>query len=141
MGFIAPDHWTETASQLKKSGQVTLDVNGKGVLTFDPDSANQRWVIGSIVVSTNQSATASVVPFVQLAINTTDISQLSAGNQRGATWDGNQDVFTGPIDLGPCDFVSLLFYPPPGSSPSQVSVLVGVIASAVVSGTKYTRRG
>ena len=141
MGFIAPDHWTEVASQLKKSGQVKLDTNGNGVLIFDPDSANQRWVIGSIVVSTNQAATATVVPQCQLAMNTTSLSQLSAGNQRGSTWSGNQDTFAGPVDVGPCDFIALLFYPPPGSTGAQIALLSGVIASAVVSGTKFTRRG
>lgn len=140
MGFTAPDHWNETATILKKSGQVTLDANGNGVLIFDPDNASQRWVIDNIVVSTNQNATATVVPQCRLAMNTTSLSQLSAGNDRGATWGGNQDTFGGPVDVGPCDFVSLLFYPPQGSSASQIATLSGVIASAVISGTKYTRR-
>jgi hypothetical protein len=145
-GFIPPATWTETAVQLKTSQSVTLNAAGVGTVSFSPDHANQRWVIGGsgvpgIVVATNQAAAASVVPFCTLALNTTDITQLSAGNQRGTSWSGNNDVFSGAIDVGPCDYVSLLFYPPPGSSPAQIAVLSGVIATAIVTGTKYTRRG
>lgn len=127
----------ETPGILKKSGQVTLDANGMGTLTFDPDNGNQRWVISSVVVSTNQSATATTVPVATLALNTLSLGTMSAGNQRGATWSGNNDTFAGAMDVGPGDYVSVLFSPPPGKSGAA---LAGVIASAVVTGTKYTRR-
>lgn len=126
----------ETALQLKKSGQVTLDSTGNGVLIFDPDSARQRWEITHIVVATNQSSTATVVPIVTTALNTTGLSTMSPGNQRGATWDGNQDTWEGLIDVGPCDFFTMLFSPPTGQGAS----LAGVICSAIITGTKYTRR-
>ena len=128
----------EITGELKKSGQVTLDSNGNGILFFDPDHANQRWEINSIVVATNQAATATTVPVVTLALNTTALSTLSAGNQRGATWNGNKETFTGTMHVGPCDFLSVIFAPPTGQSGTPLS---GVIASAVVSGTKFTRRG
>lgn len=138
-GFTPPDHWGETASQLRKSGTVTLDANGKGSVSFSPDSANQRWVVTTVIVSTNQSATATLVPYATGALNTTDISQMSQGNQLGTSYDGNSDTFGGPpFDVGPCDFYSVLWYPPPGQSGAALS---GVIASAVLQGTKYTRRG
>lgn len=137
-GFTPPAHWGETASQLRKSATVTLDANGKGACTFSTDSANQRWVVTTVVVNTNQSATATLVPYATGALNTTDISQMSPGNQLGTTYDGNNDTFGGqPFDLGPVDFYSVLFYPPPGQSGTP---LAGVIATAVVLGTKYTRR-
>ena len=139
-GFTPPPNWTETASQLRQSGQVTLDAGGHGTLTFETDSANQRWVITGIVISTNQPATATVVPQCTLALNTTDITQLSQGNTRGTSWSGNNDTFDASVDVGPCDFVSLLFFPPPGSTPAQVAMLAGVIAGATIQGTKYTRR-
>lgn len=139
-GFVPPGHWTETASQLRKSGQVKLDAGGKGTLSFDTDSANQRWVVTSVVITTNQNATATVVPQCTLALNTTDISQLSAANQRGTSWSGNNDTFSGTVDVGPCDFLSLMFFPPPGSTGAQIALLAGVIANVVVNGTKYTRR-
>jgi len=139
-GFVPPDHWTEKPSQLRTTGNVTLNSAGIGSIQFSPDNANQRWVISSVIVSTNQNATAQVVPFSTIAMNTTDYTQLSQGNNRGTSYSGNNDTYSSPLDVGPCDFVSVLFYPPPGSSPSQISTLVGVIATAVVLGTKYTRR-
>ncbi len=129
----------EIPGDLKKSKQVTLDANGNGVITFDPDHANQRWEVTKIVVGTNQAAIATLVPIVTPALNTTALSTLSAGNQRGAaTWSGNNDVFSGLIDVGPCDFLSLIFSPPKGQSGAGLS---GVIGFAVVTGTKYTKRG
>lgn len=140
MGFTPPAHWTESISQLRTSASVTLNASGTGTASFSPDSANQRWVLEEVIVSTNQAATATVVPYATLALNTGDITTMSQGNQRGTSWAGNNDTFTGELDVGPCDFVSVLFYPPPGSSPSQVTALAGVIATAVIKGTKYTRR-
>lgn len=137
-GFIPPAHWGEAASQLRKNGSVTLDANGKGSVSFSPDNANQRWVVTAVIVNTNQSATASLVPYATGALNTTDISQMSPGNQLGTSYDGNNDTFGGqPFDVGPCDFYSVLWYPPPGQSGSS---LAGVIATAVLQGTKWTRR-
>lgn len=127
----------ETEGQLRKTGQVTLDATGNGVLTFDPDHARQRWEVTKVVVATNQAATATVVPVASCALNTTAFATLSAGNNRGQSWSGNQDTFTGQVDVGPCDFLAVTFSPPPGQSGTPLS---GVIASAVITGTKYTRR-
>lgn len=137
MGFTPPSYWSETASILKKSGQCILDSSGNGVVTFDTDSANQRWVISSIVVSTNQSSTANPVPYATGALNTTSLSQMSISNSFGTTYSGNNDSFSGDIDVSPMDFFSVLFYPPPGQNPGT---LVGVKATAIVFGSKYTRR-
>jgi len=126
----------EISGELHKSGQVTLNSTGNAVLTFDPDHANQRWEVESIVVSTNQASTATIVPFVTLAKNTTALSTMSAGNQAGASWNGNKATFRGTLKIGPCDFLSVIFSPPAGQSGASMS---GVIASAVVTGTKYLR--
>jgi hypothetical protein len=139
-GFVPPDAWVETATQLRTSDQVTLNASGQGSVSFTPDSANQRWVITSIVVSTNQAASALCVPWATLALNTTDISMMSQGNQRGTTYNGAQNTFSGAMDVGPMDFVSVLFYPPAGASSAQIAALAGVNCSVVVQGTKYTRR-
>ena len=128
----------ETSAPLKKSGQVTLNASGNGVLTFEPDSASQRWEVTGVVVKTNQAANATVVPVATVALNTADITTLSDGNNRGQSWSGNQDTFQGQIDVGPCDFLGVAFSPAPGQSGSA---LAGVVASAVVTGTKYTFRG
>lgn len=124
-------------SVLKKSGQVTLNASGVGVLQFYPDHANQSWKVDSVVVSTNQAATATTVPFVSLALNTVDPATASPGNAQGTTWNGNSETFSGEILVGECDFLAVIFKPPPGAA---VDGLPGVIGSAVLSGTKYTRR-
>lgn len=127
----------EIATLLKRSGTVTLSSVGVGTLTFDPDNSSQRWEVTGVVVATNQAATATTVPVATLAINTNSFATMSQGNQRGSTWSGNSDSFTGLIDVGPCDWLSVLFTPPPGNAGTALS---GVIASAVVTGTKYTQR-
>jgi len=137
MSWTPPGHWVEVESQLKKSGQVTLDSNGNGVLTFDPDNARQRWVVEQVVVSTAQSSTATVVPQAIIALNTVTVATLSMGNQRGASWSGNQDTFTGNVDVSPADYLTVAFTCPAGQSPAA---LAGVVASAIVTGTKHTRR-
>lgn len=129
---------SEITGELKASGQVKLDSSGNGVLIFDPDHANQRWEVTGVVVSTNQPSTSTVVPWVTLAKNTTALSTMSAGNNAGQSWQGNQESFSGLWPIGPCDFLAVIFAPPAGQSGAPLS---GVIASAVVSGTKYTRRG
>lgn len=136
-GFIPPAHWGEQSTQLRRSATVTLDANGKGTCEFTPQNANQRWVINAVNVSTNQSALATLVPYATLALNTTDISMMSPSNNKGTTWDGNNDSFDTAVDVGPCDNVSVLFYPPPGQSGAT---LAGVRATAVIDGTSYTRR-
>lgn len=137
MAWTPPGHWVETESQLKRSGSVALDANGNGVLTFDPSSARQRWLVESIVVTTNQAATATVVPIATAALNSVSLSTMSTGNQRGTTWSGNQDTFSGEIEVSSCDFLSVIFAPPPGKSGAAIS---GVICSAIVTGSIYTRR-
>jgi hypothetical protein len=128
----------EIRSDLKKSGQVKLDAAGHGVLQFYPDHANQRWEVNSVVVSTDQAATATTVPVASLALNTVSAATASPGNAQGSTWNGNQETFTGQILVGECDFLSVLFSPPAGASGSALS---GVTGSAVLTGYKYTRRG
>lgn len=137
MSWSPPGHWVEVMSQLKKSGQVTLDALGNGVLTFDPDNARQRWVVESVVVATNQAANATVVPQAIVAVNTVTVATLSFGNQRGASWSGNQDTFQGSVDVSPADYVTVMFTCPAGQDFTQ---LVGVVASVVLTGSKYTRR-
>lgn len=140
MSWSPPAAWTETEQQLKRSGNVVLDSSGLGVLHFTPASARTRWVITSVSVKTDQPANAAVVPVARLALNTDTYSTLSDGNDMGASWSGNQDVFGGEWDIGPCDYMTVLFYPPPGSTPVQVSVLAGVNAKAVVTGSSFVRR-
>ena len=131
---------TETQAELKKSGQVMLNAAGTGVITFDPDHARQRWEVTSVIIRTNQPAAATVIPVATLAVNTADITALSAGNHRGSSWSGNQDTFSGLVRVGPCDYLTVAFSPPAGSTAAQIAALAGVTAAAVITGTKYTRR-
>ena len=131
---------TEVSGQLHKAGQVVLDSAGNGVLTFDPASARDRWEVTSVVVSTNQPATATVVPVATVAKNTATVAQLGQGNNRGQSWSGNQDTFTGQVDISAADYLSVLFSPPPGATAGQIATLAGVIGYATVTGTRYTRR-
>lgn len=138
MAYNPPPGVVEVEGILKKSGQVTLDSSGRGVITFSPDSAWQRWEVTSVSVQTNQQATATVVPIATLAINAVDPVTASPGNVQGATYSGNLDTFAGDtVDVGPCDFLSVMFTCPAGLSPVTLN---GVLAMAVINGTKYTRR-
>lgn len=140
MAWSPPAHWTEVEYQLKKSGSVALNSAGNGTLIFDPDNAHQRWVVRNIAVRTNQSSLATLVPIAQVAVNTADITVLSAGNYFGGTWSGNQDSFSGELDLSPCDFLTVAFSPPPGTPAAQALSLSGVICYATITGSKHTRR-
>ena len=136
-GFIPPDHWAEVTGMLRKSGSVVLDANGTGVILFDVDNGSQRWVVNSIVTTTNQAATATLVPYCTGCLNTYDVSVISPGNQFGTTYSGNNDTFGGSLDVSPTDTFCVLYYPPPGESGAA---LAGVVAAAVIRGTYYTRR-
>lgn len=137
MPWTPPKHWDESQAQLIKSGTVTLNSSGQGTIYFDPDTARQRWVVTGVQVTTNQAFNAGTVPTVNLALNSNDITTMSDGNRRGASWSGNQDSWTGEIDVGPADFLSVIFTPPTGQAGTSLS---GVICKAVVTGVKYNRR-
>jgi hypothetical protein len=130
----------EIPGQLRYAAQVKLDATGNGVMTFDPASARERWEVTSVVVSTSQAANATVVPVATVGKNTLIASQLSQGNNRGSSWSGNQDVFSGQIDISPADYLSVIFSPPPGATNTQIAALAGVICYATVTGTRYVRR-
>lgn len=134
----APDGWVEISALLAKAGQVKLAADGTGVITFDPDNANQRWEVTNVDVSTDQPGTATTVPVVTISLDTVTVATLASYNQRGSTWSGNQDQWSGGvIDVGPCNFLSICFSPVPGTSGTP---LAGVLAKARITGTKYTRR-
>ena len=107
------------------------------MLIFDPQNARQRWEVKTVVVSTNQAATATVVPVATVAKNTTAVSTLSQGNNLGQSWSGNQDIFAGRWISGRLISCRCCSAPPPGQSGGPLS---GVIAYATVTGTRYTRR-
>jgi len=125
MTGVTPGAVTEVAGQLSRSGNVVLDATGGGTITFDPDHARQRWTVSQIVVSTSQPPASTPIPTASVYVN----SVLSPGNAQGSSWAGNRDTFTGETDVGPCDFLAVVFA---GGIP-------GTTAYANVSGTRYTR--
>lgn len=137
MPWQPPDHWTEIQSQLWKSAQVTLNAAGKGFISFDPDNARQRWEVTQVVVTTSQNASATIVPVATVGKNVTDVSTASPGLLGSATWSGNQDTWQGEMLIGSGDYLSVLFNPPAGQSGAT---LAGVVCTAQITGTKYTRR-
>jgi hypothetical protein len=139
--FIPPDDWTEVSGHFRFYQTVTLDANGLGTIYFQPQSANQRWVMKNVIVSTNQPSAATVVPYATLAINTDQLATMSQGNAKGTSWGANNDQFTGAMDVGGADYLTVLFYPPPGASAGQIAMLSGITATAIALGTRYTRTG
>lgn len=130
---------TEIATQLQYAGQVVLDRYGNGAITFDPGSARERWEVTAVVVSTNQPATATVVPVATVGKNTVQASQLSQGNNRGQSWSGNQDTFAGTVHISPADFLSVLFSAPPGTTmPQTVFAQEATGTSLAADPTAYT---
>ena len=110
---------------LKKSQSVTLDGNGNGTLYFDPDNANQRWEVTGVVISTNQGL-VTPYPLCSLFVG----PETSQANLQGQSASGNQDQFTGCTDVGAADELVVVWQ----------GGVAGTVASAQVSGTKYTRR-
>jgi hypothetical protein len=93
--------------------------------------------VNTVIVNTNQAFSAGTVPTVTVALNANDIVTMSDGNQLGSTWSGNQDTYRGEIDVGPADFLSVIFAPANGQSGTSMS---GVLCTAVITGVKYNRR-
>jgi hypothetical protein len=115
----------EYSGDLKQAGSVVLDGSGNGTISFSAQNARQRWEVTAIVVSTSQAATATPVPVATVYVN-----GVSTGNSQGATSSGNQDTFSGTVQVGPCDTLSVVF----------AGGIAGTTAFANVAGTKYTRR-
>ncbi len=81
----------QPSGEVNRTKQVTLDGSGNGSLNFDVGSANERWIITSVLVSTNQAQTTAPYPQVTVYEN----GQQQAGLATGASWIGNQDVLVG----------------------------------------------
>lgn len=116
----------EVSGRLTQAGNVTLDGSGNGTVgPLGPWNSWNRWVVTSITVSTTQAATQTPYPTATIQVN-----GLTPAGSRGGTWTGNQDTWSGRIELGPADQVSIVFA---GGVP-------GTIATARLDGTWYTRR-
>jgi hypothetical protein len=93
-------------------------------VSFDVRSSNQRYVVGFIVVSTNQSSSTAPYPTATIYEG-----PQQAGMADGATWTGNQDVFRGRFVMDAGTDLTVSFA---GGIP-------GTIATVVVEGVNELR--
>lgn len=114
----------ETESLLSKSGTVTLDGSGNGTIDFSVDHAWQRWEIDSINVKTSQASTQTPYPTAEVFAG-----PIAAAFSEGASWTGNQDTFSGRVDLDAGTDLHIVWT---GGVP-------GSIATARLHGKKYSR--
>jgi hypothetical protein len=109
----------------RKRASVTLDGSGNGSVSFDADSANHKWVISSVILSTSQAQTTAPYPTA-----TTYLTGQQIGVSEGASWIGNQDVMEGTVELGPCESFTVAF----------TGGVAGSVATAIAEGDSYLWR-
>lgn len=108
---------------VRRRGSVTLDSNGNGTITFGVTySANHKWVISDVILSTNQSQTTAPYPTV-----TAYLGGQQAGVSEGATWTGNQDTMRGPIEMTAADDLTVAF----------TGGVAGSVGTAIIEGDSY----
>jgi hypothetical protein len=117
--------WVRQGS-VRRRGSVTLDGSGNGTITFGVTfSANHKWVISNVIVSTSQAPTTAPYPTA-----TVYLGGQQAGVSEGATWTGNQDIFTGQAEMTTADDMVVAWT---GGVP-------GSVATAVIEGDSYLYR-
>ena len=124
----APDRypggdWAQVG-EVRRRQSVTLDGSGNGSVLFNVRHANQRWLIGFITVSTNQSPSQAPYPTATIYEG-----PQQAGMADGATWTGNQDTFRGRFVMDACTDLTVAFA---GGIP-------GTVATVVIEGTNELR--
>jgi hypothetical protein len=113
--------WVKQGS-VRRRQNVTLDGNGDGTITFGVDwSANHKWIITSLLVSTTQAPTTAPYPTA-----TAYLGGQQVGVSEGATWTGNQDIFTGTAEMGADELYVVWTGGVPGS-----------VATAIIEGDSY----
>jgi hypothetical protein len=81
--------------EVKRTMQVKLDSNGNGQVQFAVQTANQQWLIYTVVCQTNQAQTAPPYPQVTAYLG----GQPQAGLAQGASWIGNQVTLAGKVRM------------------------------------------
>jgi hypothetical protein len=113
--------WVQQGT-VRRRKSVTLDASGNGTVTFGVDwSSNHKWVINSVIVATSQLPTTSPYPTA-----TVYLGGQQVGVSEGATWTGNQDVFTGVAEMT-CDDLNVVF----------TGGVVGSVATVIIEGDSY----
>jgi len=114
----------EVEGELAIAGKIILDVNGNGTIDYDVSGAWERWVITRVRVKTSQLATDAPYPTCEVFCG-----PVSDAYSQGATWTGNSDTFDGEVRMDSGLELHVVFT---GGIP-------GTIASAILSGRKYTQ--
>ena len=115
--------WAEVG-EIRRRQSVTLDGSGNGSVTFGVRHANQRWLIGFITVSTNQSPSTPPYPTATIYEG-----PQQAGMADGATWTGNQDTFRGRFVMDVCTDLTVAF----------TGGVAGSVATVIIEGTNELR--
>lgn len=113
--------WAEYGT-VRRRGSVTLDANGDGTIEFGTQHANQKWVIDSVIVSTDQDQTTAPYPQVVLYLG-----GQQAGVSEGASWLGNQDVLKGRMEMTSGDNLEVSF----------TGGVAGSVATAIIEGAAH----
>ena len=107
---------------VRRRKSVTLDANGNGTVTFGVDwSSNHKWVINSVIVATSQLPTVAPYPTA-----TVYLGGQQVGTSEGATWTGNQDIFSGVAEMT-CDDLYVVF----------TGGVAGSVATVIIEGDSY----
>jgi len=114
----------EVTGALHVSGKVTLNSSGYGEIYFSVSNAWQRWEVDSVVVRTSQAATDTPFPTA-----TVYAGFIADAFTQGATWTGNQDTFSGRVDVDDGTDLIVVFS----------GGIAGTTATAIVYGKRYTR--
>jgi len=115
---------TEVTGQLHESGRVVLDSSGYGEIYFSVYNAWQRWEVDSVVVKTSQATDQT--PYPKAEVYAGFIADVFS---QGATWTGNQDTFSGRVDVDDGTDMIIVFS----------GGIAGTTATAIVYGKRYTR--
>lgn len=108
---------------VRRRASVKLDGSGNGTVTFGVTySANHKWVIGDIIVATDQGQATAPYPTA-----TAYLGGQQVGVSEGATWTGNQDTMRGQIEMGTADDLTVAF----------TGGMAGSVATAIIEGDSY----
>jgi len=101
---------------VRRRASVKLDASGDGSVSFDVFTANSRWVIESVVCSAS-GATPALYPQAVLYVG-----GQQSGVSEGASWIGNQETFTGIIEMTGADTLTVAFSG--GTSGTMMTVII-----------------
>lgn len=79
----------------RRQKNVVLDGSGNGSVFFDVPSANHKWVVTSVIGTTDQAQTTAPYPTVTAYLG----GNQQLGQSSGATWTGSQFTLRGEVEM------------------------------------------